>query len=40
MCEVINMPVGPGNKAATWMNEQIAAGRTRFVPVAAALCAW
>ena len=40
VCAVIGLQARPDEKAAAWMNEQIAAGRTRFVTFSATLCAW
>ena len=40
VCAVIGLQSRPDEKAAAWMNEQIAAGRTRFVTFSATLCAW
>ena len=40
VCAVIGLQARPDEKAAAWMNEQIAGGRTRFVTFSATLCAW
>lgn len=40
VCEVIAISSQPDKKAAAWMNEQLAAGRTRFVTAASTFCAW
>ena len=40
VCTVVGLQSRPDEKAAAWMNEQIAAGRTRFVTISATFCAW
>ena len=40
VCAIIGLQSKPDEKAAAWMNEQISAGRTRFVTFSATMCAW
>jgi len=40
VCAIISLGARPDERAAAWMNEQIAAGRTRFVTFSATMCAW
>jgi len=39
-CTMIGQVGTPSSLASSWMNQQLAAGRTRFVTFSSTMCAW